>query len=397
MKSQMQALQVRYYNDSDIEPMGIGELQTFIECRRLLLRAGADPTLNVNDDDDIDDEVTDFLEQAIEENVPEAIELAWNPEFVTPFADINTYRTKSGQSPLLAACNNGAYGYNWECFHRLLKFGANIEDRDGHGRTCLHLCIRNLSRPGRLPEFETIQYLVRQGADPRAVDKSGRSVSDIAYTMGEIWGTKCSYPGDLWDAVLHSCGYDIARFRSGYRRRAIYTTPAHNRVSHKQYCRHSFERLWGGRGAECPYWNDEPWPPLGPGEEDSDDESQDYECTCYQCSKYYWDVDYEESESGSELDTEEDEEQTSSDDGSVRGYPHYLPVDQGEEQSESNMGEAMSTGDVQSYWDETSTLPGFGDLIQGMPSENSQDSPDIRNSIVGTPWSLSMDLENPWL
>ncbi|KAJ3471643.1 hypothetical protein MRS44_001742 [Fusarium solani] len=394
LKFQMQALQVKYHDDCDLSKFG--ELQPIIECRRLLLRAGADPTLNVGDDD----EPTDFLEEAIGENIPETIELAWNPEFLTPFADIKTYRTEWGKSPILRACSNDMYGYNWQCFRQLLKFGANIEDRDEVGRTCLHLCIQDLRMPSRnttLREFEAIQYLVREGADPRAVDKHGRSVSDIAYTTGGKWGITTSYPGDLWDAVLHSCGYDIAQFRLGYRRRARYTTSAHNRGSRYQYGRHNFERLWEGRGVECPYWNDKPWPPLGPGEEDSDDESQDRECTCHQCSKYYLYVDYEEFESGSECDTEEDEEQTSSDDGSVRGCPHHFHVDQDEEESESDMGEAMSTGDVQSYWEETGTLPGFGEQMQGMPSENWQDSPDLGHSIVGTPRSLSMDLENPWL
>lgn len=322
--------------------------------------------------------------------------MAWNPEFVRPFADIKTYRTERGQSPFLAVCNNYSDGYKWQCFHQLLIFGADIKDRDKSGRTCLHLCILNLLRPGRLPEFEAIQYLVRQGADPRAVDKHGRSVSDIAYAMGGVWGIKCSYQGDLWDAVLHSCGYDIAQFRSGYRRRATYTTPAHERVSCLHYNRHDFESLWGERWKECPYWDDKPWPPLGPGEEDGDDESQDYKCTCWECSRYYPGMDDEESESGSDLDIEEDEDQTSSDDGSVRGCPH-CHVDHDEEQSESDMGEAMSTGDVQSYWEETGTLPGLGELMRGMPGENWQDSPGIRNSIVGTPRSLSMDLENPWL
>ncbi|KAI8719634.1 hypothetical protein NCS52_00744600 [Fusarium sp. LHS14.1] len=397
-ESLVTALVAHAPSSSDTEPE---EMRRVIECYRLLLHAGADPTLDVGDEHN-------FLDEAVTDNAPEVIKLAWNPEFVRPFADIKTYRTSFGRSPLLTACRNFNGGYNWQSFHQILKSGASIEDRDELGRTCLHLCIEYSRLPNcdtDLREFEAIQYLVRKGADVRAVNKSGSSVSDIAYTTGAEWGINCSHPGDLWDAVLHSCGYDIAQFRSGYRRRARYTTPAHNQVSPWNYYRHNFEKFWGERWEECPYWDDEPWPPLGPGEEDSDDESQGYECACLFCLKHYPHLQDEESESGSEIDTEEDEEsesdseidteddeeQTSSDDGSVRGHPHRLYVDQGEEQSESDRGH------VESDWEETDTLPGFGGLMQGMPSENWQDSPDMGRSTVSTPQSLSMDLENPWL
>ncbi|KAI8691588.1 hypothetical protein NCS56_00151700 [Fusarium sp. Ph1] len=386
----VQVLQLVSSNDQLGKPE---EAQRSKGCRELLLRAGADPTFSLGQNS--------FLERVSTVGTPEAIKFIWNPEFVAPYADFKTYRSRSGMSPLLLKCGSGLNGYTKEDFHQLLQLGANIQDRDEKGRTCLHICIGKAvwSRAQNLylHEFEAIGYLIQKGADPRAVDKHGRSVSDIAYTTRGGMEARTSYPGDLWDAVLHSCGYDISQFRSGYRRRATYTTSDHADITGLRYDRHDFEELWKGRETECPYWDDQLWPPLEPGEGDSDDESQDHECTCRECLKYYLGVDYEEFESGSELDTEGDEEQTSSDDGSVRGCPHHFHVDQDEEQSESDMGEAMSTGDVQSYWEETDTLPGFGELMQGMPSENWQDSPDLGHSIDGTPRSLSMDLENPWL
>ncbi|KAM0562977.1 hypothetical protein ACHAPJ_001820 [Fusarium lateritium] len=66
-------------------------------------------------------------------------------------------------------------------------------------------------------------------------------------------------PGDVWDAALHICGYDIAQFRSYRRRRPRYV---------QGYTREDFEELWMGREDQCPYWDDKPWPPLKPGEKE---------------------------------------------------------------------------------------------------------------------------------
>ncbi|RSL60928.1 hypothetical protein CEP53_005296 [Fusarium sp. AF-6] len=216
---------------------------------------------------------------------------------------------------------------------------ASLRDHDEYGASLLFSSQKFAEEdPTTVPdyvlrEFEAIGYLMREGADPCAIDNFGRSVSDIAYTTKARLKTPYSYPGDLWDAVLHHCGYDISQFRSGYRRRARRS----NLI-----------------------------------------------------------MDEEESESGSDLDTE-DEEQTSFDDSDFMRCPHCFQVYEDEEQSESDIGEDMSTGDVESYQEETGTFPGFGELMQGVQSENWQDSLDIQQSIVGTAWSLSMDIENPWL
>lgn len=320
--------------------------------------------------------------------------MLWNPEVVAPFADIKTYRNDSGMSSFLISCTN-ITEHTKEHIHQLLRLGANIRDRDDQGRSCLHTCFGNLRSPKALGQFDTIEYLLQQGADPRAVDNDGESVSEIAYTNMSWQNARNSYAGDLWDAVLHKCGHDISQFRSGHRRRARYTTPAHDEWSWFHYNRQDFESLWKGREAECPYWDDKPWPPLAPGEEDSDDESQDHECGCSECRPFSSSSMRERrSEYDSKLDKGEDEEQGGFDDASVGGH---LCVDQDEQQSESDMGEATRTGGIESYWEETGTLPDFGELMRGMPSENWQASPDLGHSIIGTPRSLGMDLENPWL
>ncbi|RSM20957.1 hypothetical protein CDV31_000004 [Fusarium ambrosium] len=307
-------------NVLSINSGGPEEWRRAIECRKLLLRAGADPTFAVDE--------ANFLDLTNAHGEAESIQLAWNPEITAPFANISTYRDENGLSPFLALCHS--YSYTKEHFRHFLRIGANLQDRDDQGRTCLHICFEGLHEfDTGLREFEAIEYLVQKGADPYAVDNFGRSVCDTAYTTNRRRTIKCSYAGDLWDAILHRCGYDIPQFRSGYRRRA--------------------------RRSD-----------LATGEE------------------VY--------ESGSELDTEEDEEGHYS-----RRCQNCSQVHEDEEKSESDMGEDMRTGDVESYWEETGTLPGFGELMQGVQSENWQVSPDLQQSTVGTPRSLSMDLENPWL
>ncbi|RMJ04940.1 hypothetical protein CDV36_014390 [Fusarium kuroshium] len=318
----VQPLQAVYPPDAGMEPE---DLQRVIECRKLLLRAGADPTFAVDS--------ANFLDLMSAIGGVESIQLAWNPEITAPFVNISTYRDENGRSPILAACQN--YFYSKEHFRHFVRLGANLQDRDCQGRNCLHICFGALGGfDTGLREFEAIEYLVQKGADLRAVDNFGHSVCDLAYMTNGFHDIKWSYAGDLWDAVLHRCGYDILQFRSGYRRRAR---------------RSDLLR------------------------------------------------DEKDAESGSELDTGGDGEQASSNGADFIRCPSSLQMHEDEEQSESDIGEDMSTGDVESYQEETGTSPGFEKLMQGVQSENWQDSLDLQQPIVGTSRSLSMDLENPWL
>ncbi|RSL86776.1 hypothetical protein CEP52_015711 [Fusarium oligoseptatum] len=318
----VQPLQAVYLPDAGMEPE---ELRRVIECRKLLLRAGADPTFAVDS--------ADFLVLMNRGGEAESIQLAWNPEITAPFANISTYRDENGLSPFLALCHS--YSYTKEHFRHFLRLGADLQDRDDYGRNCLCICFEWLHGfDTGLREFGAIEYLVQKGANICAVDNHRQSVCDIAYTTNGRRNIKWSYAGDLWDAILHRCGYDIPQFRSGYRRRAR---------------RSDLLR------------------------------------------------DEKDAESGSELDTEEDEEQASSNGADFMRCSSSLHMHEDEEQSESDIGEDMSTGDVESYWEETGTLPGFGELMQGVQSETWQDSPDLQRPIIGASRSLSMDIENPWL
>ncbi|KAL2679302.1 hypothetical protein Neosp_010074 [[Neocosmospora] mangrovei] len=72
------------------------------------------------------------------------------------------------------------------------------------------------------------------------------------------YSSKGSYRGDLWDAAVTICGYDLTQFRASYPR-----VPRYN----KGYSRQDFERLWLGHESLCPYWDDKRYPEAG-GDED---------------------------------------------------------------------------------------------------------------------------------
>ncbi|GKU02493.1 hypothetical protein FLAG1_04099 [Fusarium langsethiae] len=121
----------------------------------------------------------------------------------------------------------------------------------------------------RTASFERLVLLLEHGADPFAEDNQGRSISEIPYNKLGLRDEILGSCGDVWDAALHASGWDIRQFRTIQRRKPRYDS---------FYTRADFEELWRGREDECPYWNDRPWPPLGPGEEDSDFDRDDISC-----------------------------------------------------------------------------------------------------------------------
>ncbi|KAJ3575075.1 hypothetical protein NPX13_g4157 [Xylaria arbuscula] len=128
--------------------------------------------------------------------------------------------------------------------------GADIFDRDYLGRSCLHICLATLSVAHRRHlaiVADRIAFLLRNRADPYALDDDGVSVSELAYDdrymrLKDRRGG--SMAGDVWDKALHNCGYDIGQFRQNYPRTAKYT---------RYYRPKDFRRLWGGIELECPY------------------------------------------------------------------------------------------------------------------------------------------------
>ncbi|KAG5789072.1 hypothetical protein H9Q69_011860 [Fusarium xylarioides] len=153
----------------------------------------------------------------------------------------------------------------------LAAAGANLNARvanswspDDHqtlGFTCLHSLVYKAHRSRDRDELEALIFLIQQGADILAVDHHQHSVSMRAYLPNDgdnQYSSKGSYRGDLWDAALTICGYDINSHRDAYPR-----VPRYNR----NYRRKDFERLWEGYEALCPYWTDERYPEMG-GDDD---------------------------------------------------------------------------------------------------------------------------------
>ncbi|KAF5990597.1 hypothetical protein FBULB1_75 [Fusarium bulbicola] len=149
----------------------------------------------------------------------------------------------------------------------LVAAGANLNARiakswspDDHqtlGFTCLHSLVYKAHRSRDRDELEAVVFLIQQGADILAVDHHQHSVSMRAYLPNDgdnQYSSKGSYRGDLWDAALTICGYDINPHRDAYPR-----VPRYNR----NYRRKDFERLWEGYEALCPYWADERYPESG--------------------------------------------------------------------------------------------------------------------------------------
>ncbi|CAG7562353.1 unnamed protein product [Fusarium equiseti] len=128
--------------------------------------------------------------------------------------------------------------------------GANLSARiikswspDDHqtlGFTCLHSLVYKAHRSKDRDELEALMFLIQNGADVFAVDHHQYSVSMRAYLPNDNdnqYSSKGSYRGDLWDAAMSICGYDITG--------------------------RDFERLWQGHESSCPYWDDERYPKVG--------------------------------------------------------------------------------------------------------------------------------------
>ncbi|RMJ14399.1 hypothetical protein CDV36_005951 [Fusarium kuroshium] len=135
------------------------------------------------------------------------------------------------------------------------------DDHQTLGFTCLHSLVYTAHWTEERDELETLVYLIRQGADPSAVDHHGNTAAMRAYLPNENdnqYSSKGSYRGDLWDAAVAICGHDLKQFRVPYPR-----VPRYN----KNHSRQDFERLWLGHESLCPYWDDKRYPETG-GHED---------------------------------------------------------------------------------------------------------------------------------
>ncbi|KAH8673392.1 hypothetical protein BX600DRAFT_433023 [Xylariales sp. PMI_506] len=263
------------------------------QCRQSLLEYGAGPTIKSEYGNCLFDRVNN-------DSAAESIQLAWNTELTGYFATVSSYRSSgpSGRhsSALHQICSNYGPGCQPESVTLLLELGAHIHARDAHGWTCLHTFIYSLHFVSKA-EREVLEISFRRGVDIIVIrDNYGDTASDLAYYSISAYKDKVgSYPGDLWDLVSLSHGYNITSNRRIKPRRAVYA---------EWYRRADFESLWEGREHLCPYWDDQPWSPglnddMTSGKDTSEGESDEAEysedgdsgeeddkqrCTCDHCN-----------------------------------------------------------------------------------------------------------------
>ncbi|OAL29584.1 hypothetical protein AYO22_01998 [Fonsecaea multimorphosa] len=174
-----------------------------------------------------------------------------------PFVDIES-RDSRGRTMLLSVAADCARLRDPVSFlNLLLSKSADNGARDKYGRNCLQLALRSFWHQYQADKVrQCIVFLIRSGADIHSVDGEGISISDEAYKdpTATMLG---SGRGDVWDAALSVCGYDIRQMRHGYHR-----LPRYDDTECPIYQRKFFKYLWKGREDACPYYHDPPvWCP----------------------------------------------------------------------------------------------------------------------------------------
>ncbi|KAI5468095.1 hypothetical protein BGZ63DRAFT_372941 [Mariannaea sp. PMI_226] len=222
------------------------ELQRINQCRTVLLEAGADPLLGFDSGGYENHAFRGVLDSG---HAAESIAVFLNHGW--PFINIETL--VNGATPLLHIIGGYEHGLSLDCISMLLRRNANVHAVDKNGMSCLHRAIFSAQGPYCLvEEFKVLALLVKSGANVHHVDKRGVSVSEAAYEKklsSDHWGNWIgSYWGDIWDAVLAACGYQVSDFRQRHPRTAQYTCT---------YPRSLFKIIWKEYEDLCPYWDED--------------------------------------------------------------------------------------------------------------------------------------------
>lgn len=91
----------------------------------------------------------------------------------------------------------------------LLARGADVNQRDFLGNTCLHIAMNENECPFEKTRLERqtvlkdiLMLMITAGADVQAVNDNGDTVSYVAHWFGH---------DQIWAEVLEACGYDVER------------------------------------------------------------------------------------------------------------------------------------------------------------------------------------------
>ncbi|KAI9693660.1 MAG: Proteasome subunit beta type-2 [Bathelium mastoideum] len=142
------------------------------DCRRLLLLAGADSTIEVSKEGNFSEPISMLMSGSIKL-------LRMTLDLAGPFVDLN--------------CKD-KFGQTW--LHLMLGCYVLFDD-----------CMAKMRQ---------LILLIKYGANISAVDHYGKSPSSYAYCPNFCpfvdW-SKASLRGDFWDATLARCGYDVRAIR----------------------------------------------------------------------------------------------------------------------------------------------------------------------------------------
>ncbi|KAI1740983.1 hypothetical protein F4680DRAFT_416836 [Xylaria scruposa] len=298
------------------------------ETFRILLAGGADPTIKEQGWTDVTSIIADSTDL-------EDFALLCDIFNLSAHFGVSNVRNGLGETVLLLTlCPTGKIYYDQPSYvdpvkkiEFILSRGGHIEDKSFGGLNCLHIFLR--APLGSEPIdywLDGLIYAVRQGADVHCADMNGVTVSQIAYAQRlcldsvQDFG---SYRGDIWDSVLHACGYNILNFRAGFPRTARYT---------EYYTREDFESLWRNREHLCPYWDDTEWPALEPYQRVFDpSHDQKLLCCCRHEDAARW-IDIDNNTNGCEYNGHDSESCKSSIDSE-------LEYDADDENDEAERGE----------------------------------------------------------
>ncbi|KAK9416829.1 putative Ankyrin [Seiridium unicorne] len=253
------------------------------DSARVLLEAGADPTINTTGWISVMHLIAGF------ENINrrDILNLITKNSLHYGIFDL---RDRWNATPFMRACFQLGFDMdnttNPEQYisylSHFLDHGSDILATDDYGRSCLH-SLMGFDRPTEVFDWpRIIAYMIKRGADIHATSYAGISVSDFAYRK------HCSdcdsgeyFRGDVWDLALEISGHGdkILEFRKKSPRAVKYFSA---------YTRADFERLWKGREERCPYWNDAVWPDASLSQiEDTSMRGQEV-CNCFDMGGCYY-------------------------------------------------------------------------------------------------------------
>ncbi|KAJ1323827.1 hypothetical protein MN608_11079 [Microdochium nivale] len=240
-----------------------GELDLVVQCRRMLLDAGADPTLPDSDGFTV-------LSHTLIHGTKLSVRTLWGPSLAGLWVYLSDYNV----------FEHAFHNTHSLVITEFIRLGADPRMPDRKGRTALHYACKSArtrqytNEPISENDFvEVIRLLLAAGVDATLRDNQGMTAPDLAYYGSKIWCFYGTSSGDILDVALVRSGLDIETFR---RSAGIARKPRYGRF----YTRAHFELLWKDMEHLCPYWDDQPWPadlPVFMYPSSSDDESSDEE------------------------------------------------------------------------------------------------------------------------